>query len=213
MAGTGERTDVITVVVCDDHPLMLDSLGIALGRDERFEVVGCYHDAVELLERYTKGCARLLVMDVAMGPVGGIAAARELLARDDGLKVMFLSAFGDPHKVREALEMGAMGYMLKTTAVGQLKEAMTSAAGGTLVLDSGIDLRAGSGQLSPRQMEILELMDQGVISRRAMAQELLISTNTVKSHINAMYTLLGVNSALEAVAKARELGWLAAVDT
>ena len=201
----------IRVALCDDHQVLRESVEIAIGRDPRFEVVGSWSGGEELLAGWDPDATDLLVVDISLPPMGGVALIGQAVRRCPDVKVLVLSANEDPRVVRDALEAGARGYLLKTTEIRSLKDTMVAVAAGLQILDPDLDLREGRTELTGRQLEILELLARGM-SRQEVADELILTVNTVKHHLQTMYGVMGVHNALEAVARGRELGWLAADD-
>lgn len=206
----GARARRVRVVLVDDHPMVTEILRFGFALDERFEVCAVAGSPGEA-ENLIAGDAPfdVLITDVSMGgmPVG-LELARAAKARRPDAKVVVLSAFSDAWVVREALEGGVDAYLLKTAALGEIKAGIDAVLAGEVVLDPSIHLRSGATGLTGRQLEILDLLAQG-LSRQAMAEALHISENTLKSHVRAIFAKLGARTALEAVARAGKLGWTA----
>lgn len=198
--------EITTVAVADDHPMIRDILVMTLKRDLRFDVKLIVSNGADLVAGYERDPVDVVVTDVSMGPMNGIEALRKLRWMDPGVKVIMISAFSERYLVNEALDAGAKGYLLKTSPIGVLKEGIMSVAQGMTVLDDGLDPHGGNTGLSSRQLQILELLAEG-LSRQEIADRLFLSVNTVKTHLMSMYQKLGVQNSREAVKAARELGW------
>lgn len=207
-AGRGGRDRPVQVAVIDDHPLLIDVLRFGLALDAGFEVCAVgrsFADAEALLA--SDVTIDVLITDMAMdGVASGIEVIRSAKHRRPGIRVLALSAFGDARMVRDALDAGVDAYLLKTAALGEIKDGIEAVLDGHRVLDPAIHLRSGQTGLTARQLEILDLMFQGK-SRKAMAAALHVSENTVKSHTKALFARLGAHNALDALARARKLGW------
>ena len=150
-------------------------------------------------------------MDICLPDMDGIEATRQLRARHADLKIMILSAFGDEY-LAEAIEAGANGYILKTTAQEELTRAVIQTASGQGPLDPTLTPRlfdrmaelsrsAQSQDLSSRQQEILRLIADGVPSRE-IAARLSMSQATMSRQLRQVFDLLGVDDRAHAIAEA-----------
>lgn len=201
----------LRVFLVDDHPLLKEGLRRLLEANENFQVVGEAETAESALEQLEITRADLVVMDVRLPGMDGVEATRQLKARHPHLKVVIVSAFGEEY-LMHSIEAGADGYLLKTLAPEELARSLLQAAQGRPPVDATLTRhlmdRAASGDfasrgatLSSRQVEVLQLISQG-ISSREVAPRLFISQTTLKREFRNIFDLLGVNDRAHAVAEA-----------
>lgn len=179
------------VLIVEDHGLvraglraMLEQLGVV--------VVGEAADGREALERIAELEPAVVLMDVSMPGLNGLEAMRRALKADPRLKVLIVSMHADKEYVRQALEAGAAGYLLKSADPAELEQAIAAVGRGELWLSPAIghsvseELVQGlkgapRGALSPRQREVLQLISEGQ-STRQIARRLGVSVKTVETH-------------------------------
>lgn len=195
------------VLIADDHALVRAGVRRLVESFHGFEVVAEAQDGREALELVARHRPELVLLDLSMPGMHGLQALSELLARWPGVAVVIMSMHGDPARVREALDRGALGYVVKEAAVGELELALRVAAGGRVFLSpqvsgpmlgrrSGPDHRHGIGALSPRQREVLRRLGRGE-STKEIAAGLGISAKTVETHRARMMQTLGCRRAAE----------------
>jgi DNA-binding NarL/FixJ family response regulator len=204
--------DKIRVLLADDHNLVRRGFRRMLEDDASIEVIGeagTGDEAIALAETLRP---EVIVMDCAMPGTSGIAATRQILARDPGVAVLMLSMHSEGTLVRQALEAGARGYVLKNALDLDLATAVKQVAAGETVLDPTVSRpRAGflKGErnhgLTPRELEVLQLICTG-LSNRDIAARLELSVNTVAVHRANIMNTLGVHKAAELVAYAIQNG-------
>lgn len=155
------------------------------------------------------GLPDVVLMDLQMGEgMDGVAATRAVRAAHPGLPVLILTTFDTEADILAALDAGAAGYLLKDASSEEIAAAVRRAAAGQRALAPGVAERlmgrmaGGTEVLTAREIELLELIAQGV-SNKAAAKELFISEATVKTHLVHVFQKLGVGSRTEAVAEAR----------
>ncbi len=203
-------TDKVTVLLVDDHHLVRRGFRRLLEDDPAVEVVGEASDsdaAVELVERLAP---QVVVMDCAMPGASGLAATRRILEARPGVAVLMLSMHAEPTLVSQALRAGARGYVLKNALDLDLASAVKRVAAGETVLDPSVALTAAAAgerppALSPREMEVLQLICEGH-SNRTIAGKLDLSVNTVSVHRANIMARLGVHKTAELVAYALRRG-------
>lgn len=211
------------VLLADDHGIVRDGLRWMLSGEPDIEVIGEAADGCELLEALSAhdGEIDVVLLDIRMPGVGGLEALQQLAARDDprGPAVVILSMHQEPAVVRRAIELGAAGYLLKSTSREELLTALRHVAAGNAyvmaevtgpLLDhlAGREPSSPSAVLTPRERDVLRLVAAGHTNRQ-VAAELGISEATVKTHLKDIFAHLDVVSRAEAVAMALQRGLLA----
>ncbi|MCT9091504.1 response regulator transcription factor [Streptomyces sp. ASQP_92] len=201
----------ITLLICDDHPVVRDGLRGMFASDDGFEVLGEARDGVEGVDLAQRLDPDVVLMDLRMPGGGGVAAIAELTRRGLRSKVLVLTTYDTDSDTLPAIEAGATGYLLKDAPREELFTAVRAAAAGRTVLSPAIASRlvtavrtpAGpAGEpLSGREREVLELVAKGT-SNREIARALFISEATVKTHLTHIYGKLGAKDRAAAVAVA-----------
>lgn len=211
-APTGRsRADTTRVLIADDHPLVLQALRRALRPSRLLDVVGEAHDGAEALAKAERIQPDLILTDVRMpGPDGFGILER---CRELGLetRVVFLSAFAEGPLIYDAIAAGAAGYISKRTPPDGLRQAVEAVARGETVIPDDVqsavagEIRTRAADryptLSPRELEILELVAAGQTSA-TIAEALYLSEPTIKAHLRTAYGKLGVSDRASAVAEA-----------
>jgi DNA-binding NarL/FixJ family response regulator len=205
-AGVPEPS-LVTVLVVDDNPVVRSGLLALLGVDPRLSVVGEAGNGDQAVEAVRHLRPDVTLMDFRMPRRDGLSAAREL----SSLTKVVMTTFTDsPETIHDAMDAGAVGYLVHGTfAEADLVACVIAAAAGSGVFGSPAlaALRAGrpeeqperpSQGLSPRQIEIMELIAQGD-SNVTIARRLFLAEKTVKNHVNHIFANLGVTSRAEAV--------------
>jgi two-component system, NarL family, nitrate/nitrite response regulator NarL len=202
---------VITVVVADDHPMYRDGLSAALTRRDEFQLVGEYGDGHAARREIERLAPDVAVIDLRLPGIDGVSIVRELAAAQVVTRALMLSASTDAADVYAALKAGASGYLAKDADRQRICDAVAAVAGGETVLPP--ELHAGLADqirssapetdnlLSKREHGVLELTAQGR-SAREIGAELYLSPATVKSHLQSIYSKLGVSDRAAAVAEA-----------
>jgi len=205
---------MIDVVIADDHTLMLESLAEALDSIPDIRVVGTAADGGELVERTRQHRPSVLLVDIEMPQVSGIAALRELAGAIPAIVVTMHT--GDAER-RQAEAAGAVGFLSKATPLPDLAAAVRAAAAGEQLLDPETlgdvldrhrapQLDAGAASLTAREREILRHLAQGVSATDELADLLFISQKTVKNHLANIYDKLAVADRAQAAVEAIRLG-------
>jgi len=211
----------IRVLIVDDDDLMRAGLKAVLSSDPMVEVVGEAANGRVALERIRTHYPDLVLMDVRMPDLDGIAATREVLATSPDVKVVILTTFEQDDYIFDALSAGASGFLLKRTRPEELLAAIHTVASGDSLLspsvtrtviermahqpipDRGSTARLDA--LTPREREVLELVARGR-SNKEIAAELVIEETTVKTHIKRILMKLPVRDRIQAVIFAYECG-------
>jgi DNA-binding NarL/FixJ family response regulator len=212
----------IRVLVVDDDHLMRAGLRGVLSSAATIEVVGEAGDGREALYRARLLRPDVVLMDVRMPELDGIAATRELLDVAPELRVVIVTTFEQDDYIFGALDAGASGFLLKRTRPEELVAAIETVAAGDSLLSPSVTSRvisrmAGSGaapdparegrlaELTPREREVLELVARGC-SNAEIAAELVIEESTVKTHVKRVLSKVGARDRVQAVIFAYEAG-------
>jgi DNA-binding NarL/FixJ family response regulator len=205
---------VVRVLIADDHPVVRDGLRGMFSGADGFEVVGEAATGAEAVARTEAVRPDVVLMDLRMPELDGVAAIAELARRGSPARVLVLTTYDTDSDVLPAIEAGATGYLLKDARAEELFRAVRAAARGEAVLSPSVATRL-LGQvrrparepLSAREQEVLELVARGATNREA-ARQLFVSEATVKTHLLHVYAKLGVNDRAAAVAEAFDRGLL-----
>ena len=196
----------IRVLLADDHAIVRQGLRSLLEEEQDLLVVGEAKDGREAIQLADKTRPDVIVMDISMSELGGLEATRQIVRQFPAIQVVILSIHTEGNYVYAALRAGAKGYVLKTCAYDELREAIKSAMRGDVYLSSTISpliIEGYSGEitlretaatyesLTPRQREILQLIAEGR-SRQEIADILGISPKTVSRHREDIMHALGV---------------------
>ncbi len=202
--------DKITVLLADDHALVRRGFRRLLEDDPDILVVGEAADGDEAIREARRLAPRVVVMDCAMPGTNGLAATRAIRASQPEVAVLMLSMHSEGTLVRQALDAGACGYVLKDAYDLDLAAAVKRAADGEVVLDpkiSGSLAAKGDSNhgLTPRELQVLQLICDG-LTNRAIAEKLQLSVNTVAVHRANIMQTLGLHKTAEVVAYALRHG-------
>jgi NarL family two-component system response regulator LiaR len=204
----------IKVMIVDDHPIVRDGLKSVLLVADDMELVGEAGSGRETMARCQESLPDVILMDVVMPGMDGLETTRAVLGQYPEVKIVVLTTFPEEDLVQEALESGAIGYLLKNTPADTVAEAIRSAYAGEPVLGPEATqalIRARTGprkpghDLSKREKEVLTLLVEG-LSNDEIAERLTISPGTVRHHVSACITKLGAANRTHAAALAVEQG-------
>lgn len=205
-------TAPITVLLVDDHILVRRGFRRLLEDDGGIAVVGEASDGEEAVALAEKHHPQVVVMDCAMPGINGIAATRRILAGAPATAVLMLTMHGEETLVRQALEAGARGYILKNALDLDLATSVRRVAAGEQVLDPNISVGGGaplkgerSRALSARELEVLQLICEG-LSNREIGSRLSLSINTIAVHRANIMSALGLHKTAELVMYAIQHG-------
>jgi NarL family two-component system response regulator LiaR len=209
-------TEIIRILIVDDHAVVREGLRAFLDLQEGFEVVGEADDGDEAIAAAERLRPDVVLMDLVMPRRDGVAAMRVLRDRVPGARVIVLTSFLDEDKLLPALRAGAAGYLLKNAQPHELERAVRAAHAGEAVLDPVVAARlvealASGGddqpidRLTPREREVLELIVRGFPNKR-IARELELAEKTVKTHVGHVLGKLGVTDRTQAAVIAVRAG-------
>lgn len=203
------------ILIADDHALLLEAIKALLAPE--FDVVGMVTDGRMLLEEFDRLHPDVVVLDVAMPLLNGLDAGRQLKAKRRSVKLVYMTMNPDPDLAGEALRIGASGYVLKTSAAHELKQAIQEALRGRsyitpliteAVVGSLIDQRRSRPELTVRQREVLQLLAEGK-SMKEVGAILDCTPRTVAFHKYRMMEQLGLRTSAELVTFAVRQGVVA----
>lgn len=206
----------IRVIIAEDHTLVREGTREILEREPDIQVVGEAARGDEAVRQALEHNPDVLLMDMRMPGMNGIEATREVAAQAPSVKVLILSAHEDEDYVREALAVGASGYLLKTAPGRELVEGIRAVASGSTILSPELTRKLAQARLEPsrasdrlssREFAVLRLIAQGRANKE-VALELGISLRTVEGHLHNIFEKLRVGSRTEAVVHAVNHGLL-----
>jgi DNA-binding NarL/FixJ family response regulator len=196
------------VLLVDDHSLVRRGFRRLLEDDPTITVVGEASNGDDAQRLVGELKPDVVVMDSAMPGTGGLAATRAILAVSPDVKILMLSMHSEQTLVRQAMDAGARGYILKSALDLDLAAAVKRVAAGDRVLDPALDQPVGGGErsrLTPRELEVLQLICNG-LSNRAIAEKLQLSVNTIAVHRTNIMNALNVHKTAELVVYALQHG-------
>ncbi|HEX4679775.1 MAG TPA: response regulator transcription factor [Gaiellaceae bacterium] len=203
----------MNVLIADDHPLFLAGVRDLLGREEGFDVIGEARYGPEVLPLVSRLHPDLLLLDLRMPGLDGLACLERVRARHPKLKVVVLSMCAEPEQIQAAFKRGACGYVLKSIDANDLTSAIRQAVDGTAYHAFGLpalneDTSARLAGLTEREIEIVKAVARG-LSSQAIGKELWVTEQTVKFHLTNIYRKLNVSNRTEAARWAFSQGFVA----
>lgn len=212
----------IRILIVDDQSLFRRALSTLLSVEAEFKIVGDAANGEEAITMATKLQPDVVLMDLRMPVLDGVAATQRIRSILPRCQVIVLTTFDDDKAVFEGLKAGAVGYLLKDASTEDLFRAIRLAAQGQYALGPTVAAKVVAeftrkskpitqeqeplvDALSPREIEILNLVATG-ISNKEIGSQLFISEGTVKNHLSKILGKLGVKDRLQAVLKAKEIG-------
>ncbi|HKR60760.1 MAG TPA: response regulator transcription factor [Pyrinomonadaceae bacterium] len=211
---------MIRILIADDQALFREALRTLISLQPDLEVIGEAANGEEALRTAQTLHPHVILMDLQMPVLDGVAATRQLHSEQPGCRVIALTTFDDDEYVFECLRAGAVGYLLKDAPSENLFAAIRAAARGESFLQPSVTTRVLAEftrlsdhpkpslvePLSEREREILKLITNGS-SNREIAEVLFITEGTVKNHVTNILGKLDVRDRTQAALKARELGF------
>jgi DNA-binding NarL/FixJ family response regulator len=219
---------MIRILLVDDQQLLRQGLRVLLELEPGLHVAGEAGNGEEALALYERLRPDVVLMDVRMPVLDGVAATQRLRQRWPESKIIILTTFDDDTYVFEGLRAGALGYLLKDVSAQELAQAIrTVNAGGALIEPSiarkvlaeftrqalpgspetGKEPASEIDALSGRELEILRLVAQGLTNRQ-IAERLYLAEGTVKNYVSSIFQKLGVQDRTRAVITAQQRGWV-----
>lgn len=205
---------MIRLLIVDDHPVVRDGLRATFTGEPDIEVVGEAGNGRQAIEMVSAHNANVVLMDLRMPELDGVRAIRRLRETAPETRVLVLTTFDTDSDVLPAIEAGATGYLLKDATTEELLKAVRAAHQGQSVLSPSVANRLigqvrkpQRGTLTPRELEVLNLVAAGATNREA-ASKLFISEASIKTHLLHIYAKLDVRDRASAVGEAYRRGLL-----
>ena len=214
----------IRLLLVDDQRLLREGMRILLELEPDLDVVGEAVNGVEALTRYAELRPDVVLMDVKMPEMDGVAATRQLLISHPQAKVIILTTFDDDEYVFEGIRAGALGYLLKALSGAELADAIRTVAAGGALIEPSVARKVMAEfartshpspqtaekliePLSEREIDVLRLLAHG-LSNREIAGQLFLAEGTVKNYVSSAMQKLSVRDRTQAALRAKELGLL-----
>lgn len=210
---------MIRVLICDDQIIVCEGLEAILSAEPGIEVVAMAQDGAEALELIEKLQPAVVLMDLKMPGLDGIQATHRITSRHPKTRVLVLTTFGDDEWIFDAIRSGAAGFLLKGTPKATLIAAVKGTAEGQTYIDPAIAGRlfahiaqrspqpdtAIVSELSEREIEVLQLLAQG-LTNREIAGRLHLSNGTVRNYVSSIFSKLNVADRTQAAVFAMRHG-------
>jgi DNA-binding NarL/FixJ family response regulator len=204
---------MIRVAIADDHALVRTGLQQLLAAEDDIEVVGVASDGEQAFALLASAAPDVFLMDLSMPGVDGIEATRRIVAEAPGAQVVVLTSFADRQRILDALQAGAVGYILKDSEPAEVTTAIRAAAAGESPLDpkaARVLIESGrapaartAAELTAREREVLDLVAQGLANKQ-IGRRLGIAERTVKAHLTSVFQALGVTDRTQAALWAQQ---------
>ena len=211
------RSGPIRVFVVDDHVVVREGLCALIGSWPEFKVVGQASNGLEALSKVPGLQPDVVLMDLVMPGMSGVETIAAILQENPDMHILVLSSFSDDEQVTQAIQAGAIGYLLKESSSNDLIQAIFDVHQGKLVLHPVItrkilhrlrqptDVAPVEQLLTPREIDILKLVAQG-FSNQGIAQSLCLSEWTVTKHVSSLLSKLGLENRTQAALYALRSG-------
>lgn len=196
---------MIRVLVADDHPVVREGLARLLEQADDVEVVGTAEDGERACDIARECDVDVVLMDLEMPGVNGIEATARIRNERPGTQVVVLTSFSDRERILDAVDAGALGYLLKDAEPDELLRGIRAAAQGesplapkaASALLAAREERRPAEQLTAREREVLVMLAQG-LPNKLIARRLEISEKTVKAHLTRIFERIGVSDRTQA---------------
>jgi NarL family two-component system response regulator LiaR len=216
-------TDDIRILITDDHAVVREGLRALIDTEPGMELVGEAKDGVEAVQMARTSQPDVILLDLVMPRVDGIAAIKQIMREDSAARILVLTSFAEEEKVFSAIKAGALGYLLKNASPQRLLSAIRDVYQGEPSISPTIaikmmrelqrssDLPPTEEPLTEREMEVLKLVAQG-LPNQEIAETLVIGERTVRTHVSNILAKLHLANRTQAALYALREG-LASLDT
>jgi DNA-binding NarL/FixJ family response regulator len=223
------EVETIPLLIVDDHPVVRHGLQAILQTDATLRVVGEAEDGQDALEKVAELHPRVVLMDVHMPRMDGLAATRKIKERFPKVAVVILTLYNNEQYVVEAVKAGAAGYLLKTSSRDEISTTIHEVNNGGMLIRSSTLHKALAGtvesggdvgftgrvwgeggeieRLSPRELDVLRLVVEGMTNKE-IGSTLYITEDTAKKHVQNIIAKLQVSDRTQAAVKALRIGML-----
>lgn len=201
---------MIRVVIAEDQSMVRGALVALLSLEPDIEVAGDVASGADVVETVLREQPDVVLMDIEMPGMDGIAAAGAIREHAPDCKVLILTTFGRPGYLRGAMDAGAVGFLVKDAPASQLADAIRRAMRGERVIDPELAMAAlssGPNPLTDRQREVLRL-SLGGASIAEMAKAMFLSEGTIRNYLSEAISKLDARNRVDAARIAEERGWL-----
>ncbi len=190
---------MIFITIAEDHVSLSDGLKVFLEQDSKIEVIGSAQNGKDMLEMFNYVKPKIVLTDINMPEMNGVELCKAIKSKNDTTKVIALSMYDNPGAIREMIDAGADGYVLKISPLTELKKAIETVAIGDFYFDSAIDMstviiknaKESNHALSRSETDILKLIALGKTSAE-IAVERRTAVSTVGKHRKNMIHKLGL---------------------
>ncbi|WP_170245925.1 response regulator [Tenacibaculum adriaticum] len=201
---------MITIAMAEDHQMLIDGIKSFFEYDDEINIIGTVNNGEELVKLVSLKQPKLVITDIRMPKMDGIEATKIIKQKHPEIKVLAMTMFDQPNAIKQMLDAGATGYILKNSGVKMLSKAIISVANGETFFDPNVafnfmnsyvdeNVTVGKSEkvvLSNREKEILQLIAKGKTSKQ-ISEELFIAKTTVDTHRKNMIRKLNLNGVNE----------------
>ena len=212
-------TEILRILIADDHPLFRHGIAALLKSEADFEVIGEATTGNEVIDLAVTLQPDVIIMDIRMPEMNGIEATRRIVYTSPSIRILIVTMFEDDGSVFTAMKAGARGYVLKDTQKAEMLQAIRAVGRGEAIFSPAIATRlihffnaphpTAPARLFPelteREREILDLIAQGQ-NNTEIAKKLVLSPNTVRNYVSNIFSKLQVADRAQAIVRAREVG-------
>ena len=211
-----------SILIADDHAMLREGMRNLLEQEKDFDLVGEATDGEEAVKIAKELKPDIVIMDIVMPKLNGVEATKQIKQVSPATSILILTAYSDIRYIIGLLEVGACGYLLKNSPGKDVVKAIRAVHSGESVLDPEVtrklvqrvanlskseEQREAGGQLTTREMEILNWASRG-LSNKEMSEKLFISLRTVKAHMTNIFNKLGCSSRTDAIIKGLKQGYI-----
>jgi len=205
----------VKILIADDHPVFLESLGLLIGKIPGFELVGKMHNGKEVVSYLEQSPAGIVLTDIQMPVMDGLELVAVLREQYPDTRVLMLTMLEDAETIKEALKAGAWGYIFKSASLATFEKALNTVASGGHYYSEEVVQRLvereekmktiDTGGLTERELDVVRLIAKELTTAE-IAVRLFISVNTVETHRKNIFQKSGVKNSVGLIEYARRRG-------